>query len=167
MHETPHTDDNIRIRVYDAAEAPSPAAAEDAEPLREYRLHNTTRAAYHEAVVGNLAGSSSDLTVDKLALGDSTSATGTLAKTAVLGNETFRTTVTDGFADGQDFVASTFISSSQGNGQTYEEAALVAETGSGDTPVNRFLIDDPGGLLAPKTSDETVTFDVTITQQDG
>jgi len=167
MRETPHTDDNIRIRVYDAAEAPSPTAAADAEPLREYRTHNVTRAAYHEAVVGNLAGSSSDLTVDKLALGDSTTATGNLAKTAVLGNETFRTTVTDGFADGQEFVASTFIGSAEGNGKTYEEAALVAETGGGDTPVNRFLIDDPGGLLAPKTNSETVTIDITITQQDG
>jgi len=94
------------------------------------------------------------------------SGTGGLGPSQILGNETFRIAVTDSFTDGQSFTASIFIDSTQANGQTFEEAALVAERSGGDLPINRFLLDDPGGLLAPKSDDETVTIDIEITQED-
>lgn len=168
MYDTPTTLDNIRIRVYDAADVPTAEAAERADPQREYRTHNTTRVAYHKEIIDGLVGSTTpDIEADKLVLGDSTADTDTLAETAVLGNETFRTSITDTVDNGQTFQASIFIDSTEGVGQTFEEAALVAETGSGDLPINRFLIDDPGGLLDPKSGDETVTIDIDITQEDG
>jgi len=158
--------DNIHIQVY-PADVDSLAAARSAVPTREHQTHNTVRGAYHEELVAGLDGQTPDITVDKLALGDSTAATSTLAKTAPLGNETLRVSTTDTFTDGQTFTASIFLDSTQGNGQTFEEAALVAEQSGGDLPVNRFLIDDPGGLLAPKADDETVTIDIEITHEDG
>jgi hypothetical protein len=129
--------------------------------------HNTTRDVYHEEVVRALNGVNPDLTVDALALGDSTLATADVPDNDPLGNETFRTTVTDTSVNGQTFTAATFLDSTEGNTQTFNEAALVCERASGDLPINRFKIDDSGGLLDPKSSGETVTIDIRITQQDG
>jgi len=159
------TADNIHIQVYSDT-VDSLAAARSVAPKREHRTHNATRAAYHEEIVGGLDGSIPDITVDKLALGDSTAETTSLAKTAPLGNETLRVSTVDRFTDGQTFTASIFLDSTQGNGQSFEEAALIAERQGGDLPINRFLIDDPGGLLDPKSDDETVTIDIKITQED-
>jgi len=158
--------DNIHIQVY-PDDVDSLAAARSVAPKREHQTHNTVRGAYHEELVAGLNGSTPDITVDKLALGDSTAGTSTLAASTPLGNETLRVSTTDSFTDGQSFTASIFLDSTQGNGQTFEEAALVAEQSGGDLPVNRFLIDDPGGLLDPKADDETVTLDIEITHEDG
>jgi len=167
-HQTTQTrtKTNVRVRSFDAETVASLAAARTATPKRTYRIANTTRSKYHETVVSALNGTTVDITVDALALGDSTTGTGGLGPSQPLGNETFRIAVTDSFTDGQSFTASIFIDSTQANGQTFEEAALVAERTSGDLPINRFLIDDPGGLLAPKSDDETVTIDIELTQED-
>lgn len=166
MTEHPHTSDNIRIKIYDAQDAPTHTAAQETAPTQEYETHNTTRTAYHKAVVGALNGGSQDLTVDALALGDSTLATADVPDSDPLGNETFRTTITDTSVSGQTFTAATFIDSTEGNSQVFDEAALVSERPSGDVPINRFLVNDPGGLLDPKTSGETVTIDIEIRQED-
>jgi len=158
------TTDNVRVRIYDAAEAPTPDAARDAEPVAELTEHNTTRPSYHETVVGLLAGSGADLTADSLALGDDDS--GSVVDGAVLGNETFRTSLTDSVVDGQSFTATVFLDSTEANGSSYFEAALVAETGSGDIPINRVVFDDPEGRLDPKRNDATATIEIEITQQD-
>lgn len=161
------TETNVTVRVYDAEEAPTLDAARAATPTDVWRDHNTTRGAFHEGVVSALAGTAADLEVDALALGDSTTATSDLAAGAAVGNETFRTTVTDARPSGQTFRATIFIDSTEANGQTYREAALVAEQSDGsDLPINHVIIDDPGGLLDPKSSGETVTIDIDITQED-
>jgi hypothetical protein len=152
--------------VYDAAEAPTAAVAARATPKRIIKTHNTTRDRYHEEVVGALAGNTPDLTIDSLALGNSTADTANIPAGDPLGNETFRTGVTDVFTNAQTVTIATFIDSTQGVGQTFEEAALVSEQSTNDLPINRFLISDPGGLLSPKTNNETVTIDITITQED-
>jgi hypothetical protein len=166
MTEQPHTTDNIRIAIYNAQDAPTFSNTHTADPKYEYQTHNVTRAVYHEAVVGGLNGVSPELTVDALALGDSTLATADVPDSDPLGNETFRTTVTDTSVTGQTFTAATFIDSTEGNTQVFNEAALVSEQASGDLPINRFLIDDSGGLLDPKTAGETVTIDIEIRQED-
>lgn len=168
MNDTPYTTDNIQIAVYDAAEAPTfqDTQGTDTTPKATYKTHNRTRNLYHEEIINALNGVSPDLTVDVLVLGSSTTATVDLADSAVLGTETFRTSTTDTFTNGQTFTASTFLDSTEGNGSTFEEAALVSEQSGGDLPINRFLIDDPGGLLSPKTNSETVTIDITLTQED-
>jgi hypothetical protein len=166
-HNESETVDNITIRVFDAAEAPTHAAAVESTPKEQYQTHNTTRGAYHEAIVEALNGTTPDLTVDAFALGDSTADTSTIASGSALGNELFRTTPTDTFTDRQTFVASIFLDSTEANGNSYEEAALIAEQSNGsDLPINRFLISDPGGLLDPKSPNETVTIDIELTQQD-
>ena len=165
MEDTHQTHDNIRIRVFNAEDAVTPTAAEDAEPVREYHTHNATRTRYHEAVIDGLNGDSIDIGVDVLALGDSDVDLSEVPEDEPLDNETFRTSVTDSFTDGQTFSASIFLDSTQANGETFKEAALVAETDGGDLPINRFTIDTP--LLDPKSENETVTIDIDITQEDG
>lgn len=158
------TTDNVRVRLYDAAEAPTLDAARDAEPVAELTEHNTTRPAYHEAIIAALGGGATDLEVDVLALGGDDS--GSVADGAALGNESFRTSLTDSVVDGQSFTATVFLDSTEANGSSYFEAALVAETGSGDIPINRVVFDDPEGRLDPKTNDATATIEIEITQQD-
>lgn len=169
MTDHPQAADNIEIRVYDVADAPTHEATRTAtaDPKHKFQTHNTTRGGYHEAIVGALNGITPDITADALALGDATTATASIPDGQALGNELFRVPITDTFTDGQTFNASIFLDSTQATGLSFEEAALVAEQSGSDIPLNRFLITDPGGLLDPKTSNETVTIDISITQQDG
>jgi hypothetical protein len=165
--EQPQTEDNILIQVYDAEDAPTHTATASAEPTHEYQTHNATRDSYHETIVEALSGTTPELTADVLVLGDSTTDTAQIPKGQPLGNELLRVSITDTTTDGQTFLASTFLDSSQGNAITFKEAGLVAEqSGGGDVPLNRFLISDPGGLLDPKSSEETVTIDINIRQED-
>ena len=166
-HDNPTATDNIHIRVFDAADAPDAETAAEADPIDEHHTHNATRNAYHEQVIGALGGDDVDLEADALALGDDDADTSDIPADDVLANETFRTSITDPIEDGQTFRASTFLDSTEGNGQTFVEAALVVETAAGDLPINRVVIDDPGGLLDPKSENETVTIDIEITQEDG
>jgi hypothetical protein len=167
MKDTVHSSTNVLIQVYDADVVPTADAAPTATAIKSFWIKNTTRDAYHEAVIGGLDGQQPDLAVDALVLGDSTQATANVAAGQALGNETFRTTTVDTSTSGQTFTASTFIDSTEGNQLVFEEAALVAVQPNGnDLPINRFLIDDPGGLLSPKTQNETVTIDIQISQTD-
>jgi hypothetical protein len=165
-NENPTTTDNIRIAVYDKDDAPDAESAREAEPEQVYETHNTTREEFHSEIVEALNGNSPDLTVDSLALGDSTLATADVADDSPLGNELFRKGVTDSFVSGTTFTASTFIDSTQANGLVLEEASLVSEQSNNDLPVNRFLVNDPSGLLDPKENDSTVTIDVELTVSD-
>jgi hypothetical protein len=165
--ETTTTEDNIHIQIFDADAVPTLDAARDTEPKREYQTHNTTRDRYHETVIAALNGVTADLTVDALVLGDSTAATANIPSGDPLGNETFRTTTTDTNANGKTFTASVFIDSTEGVGQIFEEAALLAtQSGGNDLPINRFKLNDPSGLLSPKSEDETVTIDIRLRQTD-
>jgi hypothetical protein len=158
-HATVSAATNVRITVIDTTDPTADS--------QTFETHNTTRAAYHEAIVGELDGFGSELEIDAFALGDSTAATSTIPDSDVLGNELFRTGTIDTSRTGQTFSASVFIDSTEANGQTFEEGGLSATQPDGsDLPVQRFLINDPGGLLSPKSKGESVTIEITITQQD-
>jgi hypothetical protein len=160
-------EDNVTIRVFDAEAAPTMEAARDATPKKEVTLHNTTRDAYHEQVIEGLAGNVSiDVRIDAFALGDSTTGTANLGRTQPLGNELFRSSTVDLDANGQTLSAQSFVDASEANTLTLKEFALVAERPSGNLPINRFILNDPGNLLAPKSRNETVTISVQITQTD-
>jgi hypothetical protein len=150
---------NVRITVIDATD---PTAN-----VQTFQTHNVTRDAYHEAVIGELDGFDSDLEIDAFALGDSSADTSTIPDSDVLGNELFRTDTLDISRDGQTLSVSVFIDSTEANGTTFEEGGLSATQSDGsDVPIQRFKISDPGGLLSPKSQGESVTIEITITQQD-
>lgn len=166
MAEHTQTSDNIHIQIFDASDVASLDGARETDPEREYHTHNTTRDRYHQSIVDQLNGVPVDLTIDALVLGDSTASTANIPDSDPLGNETLRISTTDSFVAGQQITISTFLDSTVGVGQTFEEAALVAEQSGGDIPINRFLISDPSDLLAPKSVNETVTIDIQLTQED-
>jgi hypothetical protein len=160
-------EDNVTISVYDAADVSTLEDTADAEPKAEVSTHNTTRSVYHEAVIDALANSTSlDIKIDSLVLGDSTTDTANLSDSQVLGNELFRTSTVDLDANGQTLVARIFIDAAEANSLSLSEAALVSERPSSEIGINRFLLDDPGGLLDPKSRNETVTITIEITQSD-
>lgn len=165
MTETENaTTDNIRVQVFDSSVS-SLTEARASEPRREYATHNATRSQYHETKIAALNGTTVDTGIDAVALGDDATPVGNIGS-SILGNETLRIGTVDLSVSGQTITASAFVDSTQGNGQTFEEAAVVAERPGGDLGINRFLLDDPGGLLDPKDQNETVTIDITITEQD-
>ncbi|AFH22843.1 hypothetical protein OSG_eHP36_00080 [environmental Halophage eHP-36] len=157
--------DNIHIRVFDG-DLKSPSDTAQASLLNEYSTHNETRDRYHEIKIEALAGTTVDLGVDAVALGDGPAPVGSLPKSTILDNETFRIGTVDLDAVGQTLTVTALLDTTQGNGQTFNEAAVVAERPGGDLAINRFLLDDPGGLLDPKNQDETVTIQIEITESD-
>jgi len=155
--------DNIRVRVFDG-ELNSVSATTQATLLNEYSTHNETRSRYHETKIEALTGTTVDLGVDAVALGDGLAPVGSLSKSTILDNETFRIGTVDLDPVGQTLTVTALLDTTQGNGQTFNEAAVVAERPGGDLGINRFLLDDPGGLLDPKNQDETVTIQIEITE---
>jgi hypothetical protein len=163
------TEENVTITVYDAADVSSleETHTTDAAPKQQHLIHNTTRSAYHETIIDALGGSTSlDIKADAVALGDSTTDTANLGTFQALGNELFRSSTVDLDTAGQTLTARLFIDATEANGLTLDEAALIAERPSGELPINRFLLEDPSGLLDPKSRSETVTIDIEITQSD-
>lgn len=155
--------DNIQVRVFDGG-LNSVSDTTEATVLNEFSTHNETRIRYHETKIEALNGTTVDLGVDAVALGDGSAPVGSLSKSTILDNETFRIGTVDRDPVGQTLTVTALLDTTQGNGQTFNEAAVVAERPGGDLPINRFLLDDPGGLLDPKNQDETVTIQIEITE---
>jgi hypothetical protein len=166
-HSETESEDNIFISVFDAEDVSSLEDASDADPKAELTTHNATRSVYHEAIIDALANSTNlDIQIDSFALGDSTTGTANLSDTQVLGNELFRTSTVDLDANGQTLNARIFIDAAEANGLNLNEAALISERQTDEIGINRFILDDPGGLLDPKSRNETITVTVEITQSD-
>jgi hypothetical protein len=166
-HAETEAEDNISISVYNAEDVASLEDASDADPKAEMTTHNTTRSVYHQEIIDALANSTDlDIKIDSFALGDSTTDTASLGDTQVLGNELFRTSTVDLDANGQTLDARVFIDAVEANGVNLNEAALISERQSNEVGINRFLLDDPGGLLDPKSRNETVTVTINLTQSD-
>ena len=174
---TTTTVDNVEVLYHDVADlkaqypnwtdltdAEKATRARTTEPAARASTHNVTLRQYHEVVVDALDGQDVDLGVTHLALGDDDFAPA-VSNTA-LGNELFRTTVTDIVNRGEELLASTFLSADQANGNSYFEAALVSETGGEDLFINRLLLEDPENRLDPKTDETTATVNITISQLD-
>ena len=140
------------------------ARARRLDPDSRASTHNVTLRQYHEAVIDTLADPDVDVDVTHLALGDDDFEPA--VSDTSLGNELFRTPITDVVNNGDEILASTFLGSGQANGNSYFEAALVSEAGGEDLFINRLLLDDPENRLDPKTDDVTATINITISQRD-
>lgn len=138
----------------------------DVEPVRRWETHNVTLEQYHEEIIRGLDPAvENDLEISHLALGNGDSAPS--VGDDGLENELFRTTITDIVNRDTEILASTFLTSSMANGDSYYEGAIVGERAEGsDLFVNRLLLDDPEGRLDPKTSQNTATVNITIGQED-
>lgn len=157
--------DNVHIKVHDVSDVPGwdsytksekRKILEEKDPVQESHQTNTTVNGLFEYIVDNLdTGQSVNEDASHLALGTST--TDPTVDDTALGNEVFRTGVTSTLDDGTSLSTSTFIDTSEANGNTIEEVGLFTAS-SGGTLLNHASVQS-----VAKTSSKTLTIDVTLT----
>ncbi len=138
----------------------------EVEPEHEGTVRNVTSDQLHQYFVSNLdpqnTNPEANVSVSHLGLGTDGSS-GTATSDTNLNQLAFSKQVTDVADNGKDLLASTFIDSTEANGETFDELALY----SGD-PVNLadadvFLMNHAEFPSITKDNTATVTFDVTLT----
>lgn len=132
------------------------------EPVGTSSTHNVTTLEYHEYLVdlGDYGTASSIENMEFLALGSDD--TPPDENNTALNVEEFRTGVTDFVNNGAEALMSTFMDSTEGNGITYVEGGIFSyDTGGTGIMFNHGILDQSRS----KTSDNTITVDVTITHR--
>lgn len=130
--------------------------AKRTEPDREQHHSNTTVDGLHKYIVDNLDPSQSvNKTASHLAVGKGTSqpASGDTS----LNNEVTRVQTTDDSDNGTTLFTSTFLDTTEANGNTLEEVGLFTAA-SGGTMLNHALISS-----ITKDDETTATIDVSLT----
>lgn len=144
-------------------------AMRDVEPEEIETSHNVTVTRFHEYLVDNLdpdnTAAESDLGATWMALGTD-SASGTNVSDTDLNNRVFSKQVTDHADNGTELLASTFISSTDANGNTLNEIGLYTGDPANLGNVDVFLINHATFSDVVKDKNRTITFDVTLTFSD-
>lgn len=128
------------------------------EPKAVRTVENSTLEEYHEhlADLADPATAATAETASHLAVG--TDGTAASASDTGLIAEVTRVAVTDSQRTGRDLFTSTFLDTSEANGNTLREVALASDATAGQgIEFNRAVIAD-----LPKTSEDTATIDVTL-----
>jgi len=159
VHVYEHDLDTLRTRWPGWDENPKwvkRELAQRTDPDREQHNANTTLVGLHEYIVDELDPSQSvDLSASHLAVG-----TGTTQPTSgntSLNNEVARLATTDDTDNGTTLFTSTFLDTSEANGNTLDEVGLITAS-SGGTLLNHSLISS-----IDKTDETTATIDVSLT----
>lgn len=141
----------------------------DVEPSDSETVYNVTTDALHEYFVDNLdpdqTSSAANVSASWFALGDDASS-GTSTADTDLNNRLFEKTVTDHADNGKNLLASTFLDSTEGNGNTYDELGLYSGDPASLGDADKFLINHATFSDVVKDSTKTVTFDITLTFAD-
>lgn len=128
---------------------------QELEPSETYHNYNVTTVGLNESIVDNIdINQSFDREASHLAVGTDDSDTSS-ADTA-LGNEVARFSVTDTVDNGSEIDISTFIDTSEANGNTLKEVGLFTAA-SGGKMLNHALITD-----VVKTPEKTLTITVNM-----
>ena len=145
-------------------------ATRKVEPVDQDTVYNVTTDALHEYFVRNLDPDNTDadanLDVGWLALGTD-GGTGTATSDTDLNTRTYEETVTDVANNGKDLLASTFVDSTEGNGNDFDELGLFTgdpNNASGNSDI--FMMNHATFSTVTKDNSKTVTFDVTLTFSD-
>jgi hypothetical protein len=145
------------------------AATRNADPIETDTVYNVTTDELHQYFVRNLdvtdTSDSANVSASYLGLGTD-AASGTATTDTDLNNRVYAEPVTDAVSNGKDLLVSTFLDSTEGNGNDFDELGLF----SGD-PVNLanddvFLVNHATFSPVTKDNTRTVTFDVTLTFSD-
>jgi len=141
----------------------------DVEPEYEDTVYNVTTDSLHEYFVDNLDPDNTavEANVDVSWLGLGTNGGGgTVTSDTDLNTRTYEETVTDVADNGKDLLASTFLDSTEGNGNDFDELGLFSgdPANLGDAEV--FLLNHASFATVTKDNTKTVTFDVTLTFSD-
>lgn len=141
----------------------------DVQPSYTDTVYNVTVDRFHEYFVDNLdpnqTGPKDNITAAWLGLGTG-GATAVATSDTDLTTRTYESEVTDVSDNGKDLLASTFLDSTEGNGNTFDELGLFsgdpANLGNSDV----FMLNHATFNGVTKDNTKTVTFDVTLTFSD-
>lgn len=140
----------------------------ETSPDTEETVYNVTTQRFHEYLVDNLdpdITTNANLEAVWMALGDD-SATGTDVTDTDLNNRVFKKEITDHADNGTELLSSTFVSSTEANGETLNEIGLYTGDPANLSDDAVFLINHATFSDVVKDSDRTITFDVTLTFED-
>jgi hypothetical protein len=143
--------------------------AREVDPVETDTVYNVTTDRLHEYFVDNLdpdnTGAEADLSVAWLGLGTNGGG-GTSTSDTDLNTRTYEETVTDVADNGKDLLASTFLDSTEGNGNTFDELGLFTGDPANLSNTEVFLVNHATFSAVTKDNTKTVTFDVTLTFSD-
>jgi len=141
----------------------------DPEPTEVEHIYNVTTDRFHEYFVDNLdpaqIGTKDDVNVTWMALGDD-SASGTATSDTDLNNRVYSETITDHADNGKELLASTFIDSTEANGNTVDEIGLFTGDPANLANSEVFMVNHATFSSVTKDNSKTVTFDVTLSFSD-
>lgn len=139
------------------------------DPIDQETVYNVTVDRFHQYFVDNLdpsqTGADANVEPTWLGLGDD-AASGTSTTDTDLNNRLFEKQVTDHTDNGKELLASTFIGSSEANGNTFDELGLFTGDPSNLANSDVFLVNHATFSAITKDNTKTVTFDVTLTFSD-
>ena len=140
-------------------------ASRKVKPVAEDTVYNVTTDALHEYFVDNLdpdnSGPEANVSVEFLGLGTD-AASGTAQTDTDLNTRAYEEPVTDIADNGDELLASTFLDSTEGNGNDFDELGLFSGDPANLTNAEVFLINHATFAAVTKDSSKTVTFDVTL-----
>ena len=145
------------------------AASREVEPVESDTVYNVTTDELHQYFVRNLDpdNTSPEANVSLAWLGLGTDAvSGTDVSDTDLNNRTYQETITDVAEDGSTILASTFIDSTEANGNNFDEIGLFSGDPTNLADPEVFLINHATFATVTKDNSKTVTFDVSLTFAD-
>lgn len=144
-------------------------ATREVEPEYEDTVYNVTTDRLHEYFVDNLdraqSATEDNLSAEYLGLGTD-AASGTATTDTDLNNRTYSETITDVADNGKELLASTFLDSTEGNGNDFDELGLFTGDPANLANEEVFLMNHATFSTVTKDNTKTVTFDVTLTFSD-
>jgi hypothetical protein len=143
--------------------------ARSVEPDYEDTAYNVTTDSLHQYFVDNLdrgnTSSQANVNAEWLGLGINGGG-GTSTSDDDLNARTYEETITDVGDNGKDLIASTFLDSTEGNGNTFDEIGLFSGDPANLGQSDVFLLNHATFAGVTKDNTKTVTFDVTLTFSD-
>lgn len=141
----------------------------ETEPETEETVYNVTTDRFHQYFVDNLdpgqSAAKDNLTASHLGLGTD-GGSGTATSDTDLNTRVFSKSVTDHADNTKDILCSTFIDSTEANGNSLDELGLYTGDPSGLANKDVFLINHTTFGTVSKDNSKTVTFDVTLSFSD-
>lgn len=167
-----HDVSNLRERAddYDSlSKKEKHQLAQQVEPTEHETVYNVTTDRFHEYFVDNLdpgqSAAKDNQTVDWMALGTD-AASGTSTTDTDLNTRVYSETITDHADNGKDLLCSTFVDSTEANGNTLDEIGLYTGDPANLANADVFLLNHATFSAVTKDNSKTVTFDVTLSFSD-
>jgi len=141
------------------------AASREVEPIASDEVYNVTTEGLHKYFVRNLdpdnTTAEANISLAWMGLGTD-GVSGTSTTDTDLNNRTYQETITDVADDGTTILASTFVDSTEANGNDFDEVGLFSGDPTNLSNPDVFLINHATFATVTKDNSRTVTFDISL-----